>query len=138
MIAPSPLHCAAEAAAGPEIDRWMAQFAAEYGLDEAARDELRVCLHELMANVLLHGGPAGEVREIVITGHREGADAVLHFADTGCAFDPLQRRTSAASGPLETMAVGGLGLHLVRSFTTGLSYRRHEGWNHLTLRRRLA
>ena len=133
MPATAPLVFTAARDAMGEMDAWLSAFAHAHGLTEEVREELRVCLHELAANVILHGGQEGGPRTIEVTGHMEGTRAVLEFSDNAPAFDPLARDVGPATGTMETVAIGGLGLHLVRSFTDELAYRRDAGWNRLTL-----
>ncbi len=118
-----------------EMDAWLSGFSAEHGLPGDITEELRVCLHELATNVITHGGADGKPHDITLAGHMDGASAVLDFSDDAPPFDPLARKTGPASGPLEDLPVGGLGLHLVRSFTDALTYRYEAGRNHLTLAR---
>ena len=136
MAAGEPLAFPAEAGSMGRMDDWLAAFAAAHGLPPETREELRVCLHELSANVIMHGGRDGGPRTIEISGRMDGDRVVLEFADDAPAFDPLSREAPPAKGKLEDVAIGGLGLHLVRSFTDELTYRRTPGRNHLTLVRK--
>ncbi len=106
----------------------------EFGRLEQWPDDLIFKLHlileELGLNALTYGG-ASSMR-IAIS---EEADIVtIEISDDGGAFDPLSDAPPAdVVSPLEERAVGGLGIHLVRTLTNDLRYRREDGRNHLTL-----
>jgi anti-sigma regulatory factor (Ser/Thr protein kinase) len=53
--------------------------------------------------------------------------------DDGVAFNPLEAPAPRQPGSLAEATVGGLGIHLIRSFTDECRYRRENGRNHLTM-----
>ena len=114
--------------------RHMEQSIEEFGHQEDWPDDLIFKLHlileELGLNAMTYGG-ASSVR-IVISGE---ADTVkIEISDDGGAFDPLNEAPQPnVEAALEERSVGGLGLHLVRTLTNDLSYRREGDRNHLTL-----
>lgn len=103
---------------------------AGWPMDFALRVQL--VLEEMVLNVMNHSG-ASEPAVLKMMSNED--DAAFEIIDRGVAFDP----TEVAAPPerdassLESMAVGGLGIHLVRSMTKEMSYRRADGANHLTL-----
>lgn len=92
--------------------------------------KLHLVLEELGLNALTYGG-ASSVRIIIL----EEADKVtIEISDDGGAFDPLNDAPHPdVTATLEKRRIGGLGIHLVRTLTDELSYRREGGRNHLTL-----
>ena len=114
--------------------RHMEQSIEEFGRQEDWPGDLIFKLHlileELGLNAMTYGG-ASSVR-IVISGE---ADAVkIEISDNGGAFDPLNEAPQPdVDAGLEERSIGGLGIHLVRTLTNDLSYRREGGRNHLTL-----
>jgi anti-sigma regulatory factor (Ser/Thr protein kinase) len=57
--------------------------------------------------------------------------------DDGQPFDPLLAPTPDTSAPLESRAIGGLGIHLVRKLTTSQRYARTGALNRLLVTKRL-
>ncbi|MCE2524428.1 MAG: ATP-binding protein [Acidimicrobiia bacterium] len=114
--------------------RHMEQSIEEFGRQEQWPDDLIFKLHlileELGLNAMTYGG-ASSVR-IVIS---EDVDEVtIEISDDGGAFDPLNEAPQPdVNAALEERSIGGLGIHLVRTLTNDLSYRREGGRNHLTL-----
>ena len=92
--------------------------------------KLHLILEELGLNAMTYGG-ASSVRIII----SEEADMVtIEISDDGGAFNPLNDAPQPdVNTALEERSIGGLGIHLVRTLTNDLSYRREGGRNHLTL-----
>jgi len=56
----------------------------------------------------------------------------LEVGDQGVEFDPLMTAPPDLTLDLSRRPVGGLGVHLLRSFARSLNYRRQRGWNRLS------
>ncbi|MBJ3776348.1 ATP-binding protein [Acuticoccus mangrovi] len=89
---------------------------------------LNLILEELIANVINHGAAPGGPR-VAVSVSRDGADIVGEVRDNGIAFDPLSRPAPDVTMPLDERPIGGLGVHLVRTLTRDLSYRRDDAHN---------
>ena len=114
--------------------RHMERSIDEFGHQEQWPEDLIFKLHlileELGLNAMTYGG-ASSVRIII----SEEADMVtVEISDDGGAFNPLNDAPQPdVNAALEDRSIGGLGIHLVRTLTNDLSYRREGGRNHLTL-----
>ncbi len=114
--------------------RHMERSIDEFGHQEQWPEDLIFKLHlileELGLNAMTYGG-ASSVRIII----SEAADMVtIEISDDGGAFNPLNDAPQPdVNAALEDRSIGGLGIHLVRTLTNDLSYRREGGRNHLTL-----
>jgi serine/threonine-protein kinase RsbW len=64
-------------------------------------------------------------------------DLRVTVADNAPAFNPLTVSTPNLEEPLGERAVGGLGIHLVRTLMDDVRYRRQNGRNHVRLRKKL-
>lgn len=114
--------------------RHMEQSIEEFGQQEQWPDDLIFKLHlileELGLNAMTYGG-ASSVRVII---SEDGDRVTIEISDDGGAFDPLNDAPEPdVDAALEERRIGGLGIHLVRTLTNDLSYRREGGRNHLTL-----
>lgn len=103
---------------------------AEWSMEFVLRAQL--VLEEMMLNVMKHSGATDPV--IMRLASRPN-EARFEIIDNGAPFDPTEApappETDASS--LMDVAIGGLGIHLVRSMVREMSYRREAGANHLTL-----
>ena len=101
--------------------------------------QAKLILEEMALNVINYGGVEGD-EPIGITRKTEDDTVTIEIRDAGQPFDPVKAApTPDLSLELEERPIGGLGLYLVRTMVDEMHYRRHEGYNHITLiTRRLA
>jgi len=84
-------------------------------------------------NIVRYAYPEG-ARGIVTVSYtipRPGELAV-EVGDQGVEFDPLAASPPDLTLDLAQRPIGGLGIHLLKSFAKSLTYRREQGWNRLT------
>lgn len=92
---------------------------------------VELAAEEFLTNVSKYAFPDGEPGEMTLA-IEPGEDVVrVELTDTGRPFDP----TAAPPPPPLTIdsAIGGRGIHLVRSLAESMSYRREGGRNILVL-----
>jgi len=82
----------------------------------------------------MYGAARDERLEIAVELERNGATLVARIEDNGRQFDPTRAPPPVVASSLEKAKVGDLGIHLMRSFASGMDYERREGRNRLTLR----
>lgn len=107
---------------------------AQHGLSADTWFAVQLCLEEAVANIIMHGGAKDDRVEIAIELERDGAMLVARIEDSGREFDPTQFPPPSVAKSLEEAKVGDLGIHLMRSFASGMHYERRDGRNRLTLR----
>jgi anti-sigma regulatory factor (Ser/Thr protein kinase) len=122
--------CLADVDHVAELDGWIERTGAAWKIPDDVVFRARVCVAELAANLLEHGGmrPAGD--EINVTLRHNGTGLEVEVNDTGRAFDP----TAHAGGTAPAGGLGGRGLRLLRAYAAAMSYRRDGGHNILCLR----
>ena len=78
---------------------------------------------------------AGTARASTISASLERGDAGvwLDIEDDGEAFDPTAAAPRAPAPTLELLPVGGLGIHLMRQYSSRIEYSRSGGRNRLRL-----
>ncbi len=90
-------------------------------LEEVAMNCIKYCHLEGVTDFEIRMVPENDVLTIEIT-------------DAGRPFNPLTDAPEAdTDSDIEDRAVGGLGIHLVRTMTDEMRYRREGDQNHLTL-----
>ena len=116
---------------------WLNAHATEWNIPEALVLRIDLCLNEVVANCVMHGGPAVTFRpldiELSMASSHDQTLVTLSITDSGRAFDP----TSAAPKPralsLSDATPGGLGLVMMRDSASRLAYRRSPGRNHIDI-----
>lgn len=100
-------------------------------------DRLEICLNEVLANLLEHGGAEASGEPILLRLHAitpdAGAGVRLVISDAGVPFDPVVASDKPLPASLSEASPGGLGLRLVRAYTDGMAYRVLEDRNELSI-----
>jgi anti-sigma regulatory factor (Ser/Thr protein kinase) len=115
---------------------WLETACRQLGVPQPQVDQLALCLEEVLANIIAHGGEAALSEpvqvQLEVEPRVEGAyGAKVTVSDAGEAFDPLAAPLAASPRTLEQARSGGMGLGIIRQCSS-LDYRREAGRNHLT------
>ena len=95
---------------------------------------INLALDELITNAVAHGSFGGTSDPKIEIHLRVDHDVlILTMEDNGNPFDPTIDTKPDTTSALEARKVGGLGLHLVKSFADRVSYEFVGGKNRLTL-----
>ena len=94
---------------------------------------VQLCLEEAVANVIMYGGAKDDRLEIAVELEGNGEALVARIEDNGRQFDPTQVPAPSMATSLEDAKIGDVGIHLIRSFASGMHYERRGGRNRLTL-----
>ena len=100
--------------------------------------QIRVAIDEIVANIAQYAYTPGTGNVTVCFDFEEQErTAVLTFIDEGVPYDPMQREDPDVSLPAEKREIGGLGIFLVRKTMDDMAYRREDGKNILTVRKKI-
>jgi anti-sigma regulatory factor (Ser/Thr protein kinase) len=119
-------------------DAWIEDLGRRWGIAERTAFGARICVAEIAANVLEHGGGQAEPAELGVTLRRRESGLDVEITDSGRPFDPTTFPERPPAATIEATRIGGFGLRLVRSYASELSYRHDGVCNHLTLHLRAA
>jgi anti-sigma regulatory factor (Ser/Thr protein kinase) len=95
---------------------------------------VELALEEMVSNIIKYSYDDDSRHQIKITVDPGAESVVVRLYDDGHEFDPLAAPRPDPNQRLEERRIGGLGIHLVRQVTDGMSYRRERGWNILEMR----
>ena len=125
-----------EVAELPRIQSAIGEFSREQDWPPDIEFQVDLVLEELVLNFVNHGSRGGE-GEINIELVSDPEAVIIQITDDGRPFDPLTDapEPDTESG-IEDRAVGGLGIHLVRTMMDDVTYRREENKNHMRLVKR--
>jgi anti-sigma regulatory factor (Ser/Thr protein kinase) len=122
---------------GAEVRRateWLEASCRENQVPPALVDRLILCLNEVLANVIAHGGtrtPPVTLR-LEINPDESGFEASVTVSDRCRAFDPLSVPKRARPASLDDAPTSGMGLEIIRGCSDVLRYKHEGGRNHLT------
>lgn len=123
--------CRASWAAADEAARWLEVAAQLVNVTADDLNSLLVCLEEVLTNIVKNN--ADNPPDISVEFHGTGERLYLSIKDTGKMFDVAAALPRRASGSLDDLEPGGLGLQLIRSFSSDLRYRRDGVFNEVSL-----
>jgi serine phosphatase RsbU (regulator of sigma subunit)/anti-sigma regulatory factor (Ser/Thr protein kinase) len=111
---------------------WLEEAVQRYSLNGSTSFAVRLCVDEAAANIITHNKDAKASR-IVVTLQRQRDEFVVLIEDDGPPFDPTGVPPPEPGTTLETTKIGGLGVHLMRRFSTSMQYERIGEENSLRL-----
>lgn len=121
----------------PRLSAAVEAFGGQRGLSAHDRFELGLVLEEIFTNIVKYAFAGGGAHPVSISLDMVGDAVVAEITDHGRAFDPRSVPAPDLDADLEHRAIGGLGIHFVRTLTQDLAYERREGINHLSFRKRV-
>jgi serine/threonine-protein kinase RsbW len=117
-----------------EIERMFSlleEFCRSNRLSEDDMYNVRLVLDEAVINIITHGYDDADEHAIEVDLALDGHLLVIHVADDGVAYNPLDAPNPRFDLPFEQRRIGGLGVHLLKSLARDVQYRREDGRNHL-------
>jgi phosphoserine phosphatase RsbU/P len=120
-----------------QVSAWLESHAVSWAIPEEILPRLDLCLNEVVANCVTHGGPEVSKEPLAIqlslaTSHDQTL-VTLSVADSGRAFDPTSATPKVRARSLAEAVPGGLGLVMMRQSASRLAYRRTSGQNHIDI-----
>ena len=130
----------ANGAEARRASEWLDTACRRRNVPQALAERLALCLHEVLANVIAHGGstalaaPVRLLLEVSLEPDHEQdcGKASVTVSDAGIAFNPLSVPKKVLPKSLGEASAGGLGLVMIRRCSDWLEYRHEDGRNHLT------
>lgn len=118
-----------------ELPAYTGELARRYGLNTEVCDRINLVLEEALVNVISYAYPEGTTGEIRLETAYDAASGKLtmEISDSGKPFDPTRAAAPDIDAPLEDRSIGGLGIHLVRTLSDGMEYRRQDDRNVLVI-----
>ncbi len=122
-----------------EVQDFVRGSLGDMGASERSLMQLELVVEEVFINIVRYAYPPGTGKIWVGCDVSEDTMSVtLTFTDRGPEFDPLMSPDPDTHAPAEDREVGGLGIFLVKRNVDGISYRRRDGYNILTIEKNLS
>lgn len=115
------------------LDQKMDQFCKQTGLDTKVTFQLKLILEELITNIISYGYEDEKEHEIVLHVHRKEKEISITIIDDGKPFNPVDSEPPDTSLSVDERAIGGLGIHFVKSYIDLIQYQRINNENRLTM-----
>jgi anti-sigma regulatory factor (Ser/Thr protein kinase) len=124
---------------------WIEEVSSGNGLSGEIANSIQVCFEELASNVVRHSGdglwkdPTVDDAEnktalvLKVSLSIDDRKAELRLEDNGKPFDVAAAPAHGVDRPIADMAVGGLGLHLVKTLASAVDYQHTPFGNQVKL-----
>lgn len=120
----------AQPAAISDLTDQLLRFLEAQQVESRATHHVAMIVEELLTNVGTHGNCRDTPARVSISVAPEQVTGEV--VDGGSPFDPREGPEPDLESAIHDRPVGGLGLFLVRRFTTALEYVRQNGENYTT------
>ena len=123
------------AARESEVSRaleFVEEIMAESGFSPPKVLEVQLAVEEACMNIALHAYPEGE-GSFRITSDPTDRGLIVTIEDQGTRFDPTKAEGPSLVGDADERQIGGLGIHLIKSFVEDVKYEFKDGKNMLIL-----
>jgi phosphoserine phosphatase RsbU/P len=117
-----------------KIDEWIDMVGRQWGEGQSTVFGARLCVAELAANVIEHGIARSSRDHMIVTLTRRGDGIGIEFLDSRARFDPTAVAIAKQPDSIDSAAVGGRGLMLIRAYARDLAYHSDGIYNRVTLR----
>ena len=116
-----------------ELCSWIAQSRAKWNIGKELAYKMDICVEEIFTNILHYAYPHQNIGMFEVELYKTEENIIVEFRDEGVEFNPLNRHDPDLHLPPEKKALGGLGIYLTKKMTDGISYKRDNSKNILTL-----
>ena len=121
-----------------KITNYVDEALERLGCPPKAKAQIDICIDEIFSNIARYAYGPGTGSATVRLDFDETERLVsLTLIDRGSPFDPRDVPDPDITSPLDERPIGGLGLFMVRKMVDALDYRREDGRNILTIRKRI-
>ncbi len=112
-------------------------FCRSCGVSKRQTFEINLALDELFTNIINHGFTDGDEHHVQVTCVSEDNALKITIEDDGIPFNPTDAPHPNLKCAFKDREIGGLGIHLIRSYMDHIEYRRRGGKNVLVLTKEL-
>ena len=121
----------------PQLNVFVDEVCEQADFDMSTTLKLNLAIEEAVVNVMNYAYPAGEKGDVDIEAMINDEYLVFVISDSGTPFDPTAKAEVDTTLSVEERGIGGLGIHLIRQIMDTINYKRVDGKNVLTLRKKL-
>ena len=116
-----------------KLKEWLRDICAVQGISDKTCFFMELVLEEAVTNVFNYAFDKSEEHKFMVKLDLTDSDISITIQDDGIAFDPLQQQEPVQANSIEDAQIGGMGIHLIRSYSKLVDYYRKEGTNNLVM-----
>jgi len=118
------------------ISKFIEALMTSRGFDPQKTLEVMLAVEEACTNIALYAysGKGNDIEGLMRITADDGSDRMeLTIVDFGVPFDPTKQGMPVSDAGAEMRPIGGLGIHLIKSYVDEIKYKYVDGKNVLTL-----
>ena len=116
-----------------KLKEWLNRICDSHEISDKTRFSLELVLEEAVTNVFNYAFDKTEEHQFSLELNLGESDISIILQDNGIAFNPLQQQEPVQANSIEDAKIGGMGIHLIKSYTKLVDYFRKEGTNNLLM-----
>ena len=120
----------------PQIRKDLEFLKEEWAIPKSEIRQILVIIEELFSNIVRYAFEDGEEHIIDIRLGKSENEIEIEIIDDGLDFNPLEYQLGPLADPA-TSDAGGMGLTLIRAFSSKISYERFSEKNHLKISKKV-
>jgi len=117
------------------LNKKIDKFAAQVGIPNKCKFEIHLVLEELFTNITCYGCREDKEHWVHVSISCENDIVTIQIEDDGIPFNPLEFEKPNLKSSVEDREIGGLGIHLVKHYTSDCVYERRGNKNILILKK---
>lgn len=121
----------------PLLNVFVDEVCEAMGFDMTTTMQMNLAIEEAVVNVMNYAYPPGSKGDVHIDAMANDKRLKVIIRDNGVPFDPTAKAEADTTLSAEERPIGGLGIYLVRQLMDTINYERTDGFNVLTLRKKL-
>lgn len=115
------------------LEQWVERLKSEANLSNELCFKLNLILEEAATNIIRYGLIDGQSGYVDISICINSYQVLLEIRDNGVPFNPLEDHTVVLPNQLQDADIGGLGIHLMKSYADSMTYQRTKDLNVLKM-----
>jgi anti-sigma regulatory factor (Ser/Thr protein kinase) len=120
----------------PAIRRNLTELQSEWAIPDSEMRQIRVMIEEIFSNIIRYAYRDKLEHQVHIQLEKKDEDILIQITDDGIAFNPLEHHPGPALDPAMSED-SGMGLTLIKTFSSSISYKRKDEKNHLLISKKI-
>jgi len=116
-----------------KIEPFTEEFASGTGILQETLFKLNLIMDEILCNIISYGYNDSMEHTIKVIMVFDGHEINIEVIDDGIVFNPIEKTEPDLERPIEERPVGGLGIYIIKNTVDGMSYKRLDNKNILTM-----
>ena len=116
----------------PVIRKDLTELQSEWTIPDSEMRQISVMIEEIFSNILRYAYRDKLEHQVHIQLEKKQEAILIQITDDGIPFNPLEHQPGPISDPAMSED-SGMGLTLIKTFSSSISYQREDGKNHLLI-----